>query len=220
VRARRFDRQKPAYYAAAEARIACECPRCDCPARGTRLYSFVYLSEAHDTMYWGLPKCGSSTIRSAVFRGDRGPSLRDPRRPLDSYFKFTFVRNPWDRMVSNWKMFTRVPRRVAQIESMTDQDVTAFADFVDFARRQTNHHWVPQTAFIEDDLDFIGRLESFDRDIEEVRRRAGFGGLEFPTVNANPGEPYVEYYTPDLVDTVGEMFRSDVEAFGYEFGTP
>jgi len=42
-----------------------------------------------------------------------------------------------------------------------------------------------------------------------------FGAFEFPTMNANSGKPYVDYYTPELVDIVGKL-RSD--AFGYEFG--
>jgi len=117
-------------------------------AQPTRLYRFVWVSEEHRTMYWSLPKCGSSTIRAAMFDRDRRLSLLNPQQSLDSYFKFTFVRNLWDRMVSNWKMFTRVPFRIRQIESMTDRDVSEFPDFVDFAWLQPNHHWQPQALFL------------------------------------------------------------------------
>ena len=34
----------------------------------------------------------------------------------------------------------------------------------------------------------------------------------------NSTKPYVEYYTPELVDIIYNKFKVDIEHFGYTFG--
>ncbi len=98
---------KPYYYKYAQRQIPCACPLCKCPSRNTMNYSFVYICEKRDIIYYDVPKCASSTIREELFHNDHGFSLRNPRKGLDKYYKFTFVRNPWDRMVSLYGLFRR-----------------------------------------------------------------------------------------------------------------
>ena len=76
----------------------------------------------------------------------------------------------------------------------------------------------PMTAWIPDDIDFVGRFETLTRDIN---RLLGLLGLESPATfhRLNPGQhpSYEHYYTEETKDIVGELYRSDIERFDYAF---
>lgn len=206
------------YYAYARERIPCACPLCRCPAREGAWYSFVYVREDLGVVYFDVPKCASTTIRFELFANDNDFSLRNPERSLDAYLTFTFVRNPWDRLVSTWQMFTTDPRRVRQLRSMTDQDLSSFDDFVRFARDVPNHHWQPQVLFLPERVDFIGRLESFDDDFARLCVQLGIPPRRVERRRAGAPRPsYPSYYSRALADLVGDMYGDDVETFGYAF---
>jgi len=209
---------KPRYYKYAHENVKCQCPLCNCPNRNMMFYSFVYVDEEKGLIYYDIPKCASKTIRSELFNNDHDLSLTDPKNPLDRYVKFSFVRNPWDRMVSNWKMFTTVPWRIEQLRSMTTEDVSRFEEFVHFANRVRNHHWQPQSLFLPDELDFLGHLETFDEDYARLSEMIGAPPSQLEKSNTTKKGLYWEYYTPSALEVVSEMYAEDVRRFGYTFG--
>ncbi|MBT7067813.1 MAG: sulfotransferase family 2 domain-containing protein [Verrucomicrobia bacterium] len=169
-------------------------------------------------MYFDVPKAASTTIRRALFQNKSSASLRNPKKELASYLKFTFVRNPWDRMVSNWKMFTTQPRRIAQLRTMTNEDLTEFDHFVEFAVSKGNHHWQPQVLFTPDKLDFTGKVEHFDRDMNRLLRAMGREPLELEKRNTTNRNHYHDYYnSPSTIDQVAKLYRDDIERFDYQF---
>lgn len=182
-------------------------------------YSFVYVCEKRSFIYYDIPKCASSTIRKEVFDSNNECSLHNPDRALSEYFKFTFVRNPWARMVSNWKMFTNQPYRIRQLKSMTTRDLSDFEDFVHFASETKNHHWQPQVLYLPDDLDFIGRVETFDTDFKKLLTTIGEPPRQVSKSNVTSKGKYWGYYTPALADFVAEMYAEDIKRFGYTFGS-
>jgi hypothetical protein len=56
-----------------------------------------------------IPTTGGHSLRKVVFGGDHlGPWFGDELPPeWQALFRFGFVRNPFDRLVSAWKMFTQ-----------------------------------------------------------------------------------------------------------------
>ena len=201
--------------------IPCACPVCHCPAAGGVAYSFRYVDEDRGCLYFDVPKAASSTIRAKLGIGKlpHPTSLVDPARPRTAYFAFTVVRNPWDRMVSNWRMFTTKPLRKRQLRAMTDRDLTAFADFVAFALETPNHHWVPQVNFVPEDVDFTGRIEDMATTFATLAKRIPYFDPTDEKVNvtAGSGADYRPHYTDALADTVGAFYAADVARFGYRF---
>jgi hypothetical protein len=170
-------------------------------------------------MYYDIPKCASSTIRSFFFDNDNGYSLVNPKEGHRSYLRFTFVRNPWDRMVSNWKMFTTQPFRIRQLRSMTDRDLSKFEDFVVFAGSTRNHHWLPQSVFLPGGTDFIGRLENFESDFKKLCQLVGCDAGNVPHENSREKHRhYTSFYTSALIERVADMYSDDIRQFGYAFG--
>ena len=213
-----FSAPPPYYYEYARKNIPCDCPLCSCPYRNKMKYCFAYIHEDKKIIFYNVPKAASTFFRKKLFDKDQKYSLTNPKMPLDNYFKFSFIRNPWDRLVSNWKMFTSRPFRIRQLKSMTDKDLSSFEDFVYFARENHNHHWQPQHLFLPKDLDFIGRLESFHNDVNEITNRIGIQPFD-TTKKENQTDhlPYQHYYSTSLIDKVAEMYSEEINRFKYTF---
>lgn len=97
-----------------------------------------------------------------------------------------------------------------------------FSDFLDFSKKNINHHWLPQSRYVPRDIDFIGRLEFFDRDFDVVKTvltRSGLALLSEGTeqMNRTERDHYKAYYNGKTKALVEDMYREDIERFEYEF---
>jgi hypothetical protein len=132
------------------------------------------------------------------------------------YFTFTVVRNPLDRMVSNWSMFTQKKNRVQLLSDLTGRNVEGmdFAEFCNITRQYHNHHWEPQMAYIPQDttgrpdVEFIARLENFASDWSSIAARLGEDAT-MSRENASIRGDYREYMTADTRKQLLIDFRKD-----------
>ncbi len=207
--------------------IRCDLTACGCPAaRG--LYTMRYVSPDLRVVFHDNPKAASTTLREALgifpMRGEfaNGFVMADFDRPDptgDDWFRFGFVRNPWDRLLSAWTMFRR--DRPGHLEAMFGRPAgdVDFPDFVHGTESVRNHHWEEQWKFVPpEELDFVGRVETFDRDMERIRGRLGLPATVLPRRNATEHDRYSAYYDDATRAVVATRWARDVERFGYEFG--
>ena len=144
---------------------------------------------------------------------------RTGMRQFYTYFKFGFVRNPWDRTVSLYS------RR----EGLQVRDLMSFDTFVGqiqyssatcrFAAPHVNQlDWLvdPNGNVL---VDFIGRYEHLQRDWATVAARLGIK-RDLPHRNENKyrKKHYTEYYSEKTREIIRDKFKTDIEYFGYEFG--
>ena len=145
-----------------------------------------------------------------------------------TFYYFTFVRNPYSRLVSDFKWCHRWLRH-ANIFEHLDSDKrgwSTFKDFVYFVKKHVEEyidsdflwsHFSPQYKFIEDcPIDYIGRVENFEKDLEHVSKESGVS-LEVHHLNKRQHRPYQEFYTKELQDIVYELYKEDFERFGYSY---
>jgi chondroitin 4-sulfotransferase 11 len=147
----------------------------------------------------------------------------------DSYWKFAFVRNPWDRTVSNYfYLQQKFPKHEHPMLKFTH--TSTFPEFIKalektlFIRDQFaqwgKDHFIPQYEYIWDGtnlvVDFCGRFENFNTDVDIILSKLKIKA-EIPFKNSSKHLPFQEYYTPELINTVGELYQKDVDLFGYEF---
>jgi hypothetical protein len=145
----------------------------------------------------------------------------------EDYFKFTYVRNPWDRRVSQWNFIKRCSRLPKSRKKHTwsayclfvrNQCKDSFGNFVKKSSKLDQ-----QINWIYDDvgnnlLDYVGKLEEIDTSLEIIAPRLGidFDG-HIPYINKSPGLHYSTYYDSKLVDIVGDFYSDDISAFNYDF---
>lgn len=132
-----------------------------------------------------------------------------------SFFKFAFVRNPFDRFISYCAFMTRTKGHFAA----DPHRVMTY-----FVRNPPWQHilFQPQHTVVADAsggllADYLGRVENMQQSYDEIATRIGIPNTQLDKVNASQRRDYRDYYTPPLVDAVARLYARDLELFGYEF---
>ena len=147
-------------------------------------------------------------------------SIEIPRRCLppamfDGMFKFAFVRNPWDRLVSR---HAYLMRKTAHPRHEFVKQLGSFETYLDWeiARGKMHQHTYvtgPDGRLL---TDFIGYYERLADDFAEAARRVGVPAT-LPPPNHSPHRDYREYYDARTRERVARAFARDIELFGYSF---
>lgn len=197
--------------------------------RGRGLYAGW--PNANRAIFIHIPKTAGSSVARALFGESRHvPYFEYERvnpRKFARFFKFAFVRNPWDRLVSTYFFLkrggvTETDRRFAA-ENLALYD--SFATFVEgWLSEQNVWSWVhfqPQHHFICDAdlrvrMDFVGRMENIAADFRAICRQLNVAA-ELQWANRGDHRPYRHYYTDALRERVAAVYADDIAIFGYRF---
>ncbi len=124
-------------------------------------------------------------------------------------YKFTCVRNPWDRMVSYYFTPTQSPETWDQkkFRKMIFKAVSV-ADYL----RLDN---CEQDPFAN--VDYIMRFENLADDFRTVCGTLGISPATLPQYNRSNRKHYSKYYDDELRELVHTRFAEEIERFGYAF---
>ena len=221
------------------------------------------ISHQNKFIFIHVPKCGGMSVESALRRfgcehvykhgkeSDSMPHLAKHATALDfrnqinnikDYFKFTFVRNPWSWVVSNFAFnqgrhapyLSNLSRSGYKIykrhlnshiknnkESWSDDIKNVFEFWLEWWIKGCNPS--QSMMFCDEEgkvmVDFIGKLENFEEDFNEVVGRIGIEGASLPHRNKNKKSniEYKEYYNQNSRNMMEEHFKKDIELFNYTF---
>ncbi|HXT11718.1 MAG TPA: sulfotransferase family 2 domain-containing protein [Candidatus Angelobacter sp.] len=194
----------------------------------------VKRSAKHKCIFVHIPKCAGASIRESLFGGPGAhrtlagyQTVLAPQLFADC-FKFTFVRNPWDRVVSAF--FYLKNKNMKSNQQWAKKNLSPFQDFNAFVREwlTPENIWSyvffrPQYHFIclngkQPAVDFIGFFENLAPDFALIRERIK-SPAKLAEKNRNPlrGQDYREYYSDETRGLVAEIYAEDIELFGYSF---
>ena len=220
------------------------------------------ISHKHKFVYIAVPKTASTVVRLALdgrMREDKKPyadivSVPDESSPYnhhttaselkkhfkemgwnwDEYFKFSFVRNPWERLVSFYfykkryyetnGFVERWPSRVLNepfMEICKEQTLgKSFGEFLEIAWEAKCSDFLYEGDSLL--LDFVGRTETLQQDFNKVCSKVGIPQTKLSNkeVHANRSNHgyYCKHYDDKTRKVVEERYKTDIEHFGYEFG--
>lgn len=174
-----------------------------------------------------IPKAGGTSILNFVnkYSDHRpGPSTNwhdsvkyYPKEYRDSRFVFTFVRNPWDRLVSAHTYLTGGYGNPGD----TKYGNSLSSDFKYFVKNQLQDvkagHFTPMFCWLNDDIDFVGKIENYQNDFNTICDMIEVPREKVPHVNKTNHKHYTEYYDDETRQIVAEKYAKDIELFNYEF---
>lgn len=180
-------------------------------------------------------KTGTTSINEGVFGRERCVIRhRDPSKwkrvweeiiapNLDNLVLFTSVRNPWDRIYS---AVTHCQTHASHPKNKVDP-AWEFTDYVKEVLAVEgpliNKHFVPQYETVRFEGEpipgmFIGRFERLHEDWARLAEMLGVR-KDLPHRNRRSHPHYVEQYDDESREIVGRLYRKEIKALGYRFGS-
>jgi len=139
----------------------------------------------------------------------------------EKVFKFSIVRNPWDKVVSQY--FHRL--KTNQI-GLGDYRID-FKKWVKLTYGEQNpkyyddpKYFMPQLDWLTDDkgdimVDFIGKFENLENDFQHICDRISVT-VDLPFVNKSEHKHYQSYFDDETREIVRRWFEKDIEVLKYE----
>jgi Sulfotransferase family len=207
----------------------------------------MIISHQHKFVFTAIPKTGTHAVRRALREhlgaedGEQVGLFVQKRLPIAEiaaighghislsqirpflgeeafarYFKFAFVRNPFDRFVSYCAFVTREDQAFLR----NPREIMRY--FL-FKERPLDHLlFQHQHFFVTDEngallTDAFGRVEQMQASYDAIAARLGLPTTPLEKVNSSPRADYRGYYDHELIDGVAELYRRDLDLFGYDF---
>lgn len=205
------------------------------------------ISHKHKFIFIHTPKCAGTSVEHALYnyasdisdilsgyklntrhkqwcintKNLRNEHLFNSINKHIDYFKFTFCRNPYDRLVSTYEFFNlskryntfsnfvNCTRLFEDVKKILDQDFCLNTDL--------EYHLLPGVYFIKHGVDFIGRFENLQQDFDSICNTIGIPKQKLPYARKTKHKHYTEYYDDETRQIVAELYKKDFEYFGYKF---
>lgn len=155
-----------------------------------------------------------------------------------SYYKFAIVRNPWERIFSDYNYQRKKSRDSKLFVCKDTGEKRCFREWLEAALHDPHryapdtwggevssgiHRWSPQVDWLrvngEIAVDAIIRMESLDEGFREVCAALGRAPVALPHRNSRFHFPYAWYYDDAAKRIVADTYAEDIELFGYRFGS-
>ncbi|KZZ40084.1 hypothetical protein A3758_09400 [Oleiphilus sp. HI0118] len=149
------------------------------------------------------------------------------RKTFNAYYKFCFVRNPWDRLYSafsylkggGWNDEDRLwaNENLSKIESFDDFVMNWFSE----DQLKSHIHFWPQSKFICDRhgkpiIDDLYYFETINEDFDTITKKLNINA-QLAHTNASKRKSYLDIYTPETIEKVRKIYYQDITNFGYKF---
>ena len=162
----------------------------------------------------------------------------------DDYFKFCFIRNPFDRAVSSYYFDLKIAtestidlalslfkpklnkRRRMMLKWFKDSPPQkGFSQFIksNWFYKNSKHLlrksvWSLQHNYIENSsYDFIGRFENLQEHFNTISDKIKITNTKLPHINKSKHDHYTEYYDDETRNIIAEKYAKDIKYFEYEF---
>jgi len=147
---------------------------------------------------------------------------------FSNYFKFTFVRNPWDRLFSAYTFlkkggFNEYDKKWAE-EHLSDIDTFEkfVMDWLDESKLYSWFHFIPQAHFLKDNkgnipIDYFGYYENLNEDFNIISKRIGINKSLGHFNKTHRTNSYRNAYSEEMKKKVGKIYQEDIELLGYNF---
>lgn len=207
----------------------------------------MIISHQKKFVYIAIPKTGSTSIRERLRRwtdvtgdgdvqsftyhhvtGRRLNELFVKRGwKWEKYYKFTFVRNPFSKIVSQYFYMLkcaddpRIKKYNPQYYKKCVFVKEHAKSFTDFIKKEKWYHGMfdhDQTNWITNDFDYVGKMETLQQDFDNICADIGLPGMMLHKSNTTRHDHYTSYYDEESREIVERIFNKTIKQYNYTFG--
>lgn len=193
------------------------------------MVSGLFSAKDKQCVFIHVPKTAGASVSSALnVTGFGHLSIKwFPER----YFSCSFVRNPWDRVVSAFFYLNQGG------ENIIDQFNNWWylsgykGDFASFVKEEFGKekpvifkeiHFKPQYKYICNRqnrlaIDFLGKYENLERDFQRLSEKLDLSINNLPHLHQSRHKDYQKYYSNRTRKMVAQAYKKDIELFDYNF---
>jgi hypothetical protein len=196
----------------------------------------IYPFDRYRCIFAHVPKTAGMSLSDSLFGHPVGfhTTLRRwsfifSEKDFREYFKFSIVRNPWDRLYSAFA-YLKAGGGSTDDRQWAAANLAGIDDFQVFVTKwlpridieRSYIHFIPQYRFLRLNgmapaVDFIGHFETIAEDFETIRSRLGVDATLSHLNPSSRSRDYREIYTNEMKEIVACAYRDDIALFGYEF---
>lgn len=186
----------------------------------------MIISKTHGVVYVAVPKTASQALSSLFEQKLKGSdegvraeeqlndwhaSLDEAKEiselPLENFWSFAFVRNPFDRFISYCA--GHVPNFDIDPGNVLRQTV--------FEARNGENRWLLPQMYFLNGVRRVYRYEYMNEAVADIAKRLDLDLGAVPRVNVSDREGYAGYYDDELKQAVAEVYAGDLLNLDYRF---
>ena len=213
----------------------------------------INISKKYKYIYFETPKVGCSTIKNTLQKLEVDDESELPDwvhdkhlspllSPLaleknlteylnDEYFKFSFVRNPYTRILSCYLDKIKGIEKDIILPKLgfKPTDDISFKNFLLAVKKQSyiemDVHWLPQSILLSAEnitLDFIGRQENFDNDLKKILVKITKNDSDSTQISneiphaVGANKKLKEYITKEVAELIYDIYYDDFILYSYD----
>ena len=190
----------------------------------TKKFIFVHINKTGGTSIEKILKPYSEPLgnnkhqfllKNCKKKPSKKPILKNKKDPLYPYFKFTIVRNPFEKIVSTYfwrkhfskcldisfKKWVMCPKKPSMLTNL------AFYNQLDWISDRPGNVCV----------DYIGRFERLQESFDVICKKINIPPKKLPYKNKLKYDHYSSYYDKETVEFVATHFKKDIDYFNFTF---
>jgi hypothetical protein len=145
---------------------------------------------------------------------------------FDNAFKFSFIRNPFDWVVSLYEFIRQSPKHenYEEVKNLSFDEFTEWnVRMIHESRDNSTGKFNTLSGFLCDEngnllVDFVGRMENYEADLKEIASRLRMPVSVVPRENASKrNADYRIYYSDKSRQFIQDQFSQDLSRFNYQF---
>lgn len=151
-----------------------------------------------------------------------------------SYFKFSFIRNPWDLALSWYLSLSRddpIGINPENFKKFVFSRIQCFNPIINpikylnkYRRRNSKAIDRTQLSYISDYrgnvvVDYLAKFEAFEREFRYIADTLNITDYENKKLNVSNLKKvqYRDFYDEESRDLIAKLYSADIKAFGYKF---
>jgi hypothetical protein len=201
-----------------------------------------YKNDKLKSLFVHIPKCAGTSMEANQWNCGTGHDTiydyyQNKNIELSDYFKWCFVRNPWERIVSAYEDCPEVLPHAP-----------TFSKFIEIIYKNKNQfkiphinwsklpyiglpidriHFFPMKLLICRDyeicVDFVGRYENLPNDWHSLQTKLNIKPQQLPHYNKRKNKfmqftnDWRSLYSNNLINMVYEIYQDDIDYFNYSY---